>query len=47
MHRCMRTLGHLFRMKAPQFDSRRTPLRRQRERTTDIRSDMLRRWTRR
>lgn len=45
MHRRMRTLGRLFRMEAPQFDSRHNPLRRQRERIgADIRSDMLRRW---
>lgn len=47
IHRRMRTLGRLFRMEAPQFDSPRNPLRRQRERiAADIRSDMLRRWAR-
>ncbi len=47
MHRRMRTLGRLFRMEAPQFDSRRNPLRHQRERiAADIRNDMLRRWAR-
>ena len=47
MHRRMRTLGRLFRMEAPQFDSPRNPLRRQRERiAADIRNDMLRRWVR-
>ena len=47
MHRRMRTLGRLFRMEAPQFDSPRNPLRRQRERiAADIRNDMLRRWGR-
>ncbi|MCY4527622.1 MAG: hypothetical protein OXD46_01145, partial [Chloroflexi bacterium] len=47
MHRRMRTLGRLFRMEAPQFDSRHNPLRRQRERiAADIRSDILRRWAR-
>ena len=47
MHRRMRTLGRLFRMEAPQFDSARNPLRRQRERiAADIRNDILRRWAR-
>ncbi len=48
MHARMRTLGRLFRMEAPQFDSPRNPLRRQRERiAADIRSDIIRRWGRR
>ena len=47
MHRRMRTLGRLFRMEAPQFDSRHDGLRRQRERiAADIRNDILRRWAR-
>ena len=47
MHRRMRTLGRLFRMEAPQFDSRNNPLRRQRERiAADIRNDILHRWAR-
>ena len=48
MHDRMRTLGRrLFRMEAPQFDSRNNPLRRQREGiAAEIRSDILRRWER-
>jgi len=47
MHLRMHTLGRLFRMEAPQFDSPRNPLRRQREGiAADIRSDILRRWGR-
>lgn len=43
MHPRMRTLGHLYRMEAPQFDSGHNPLRRQRERiAADICSDILR-----
>ena len=47
MHPRMRTLGRLFRMEAPKFDSRHNPLRHQRESIgADIRSDTLRRWGR-
>lgn len=43
-HGRVRTLGCLFRMEAPQFDSRHNPLRRQRGRIgADARSDILRR----
>ncbi|MCY3754315.1 MAG: hypothetical protein OXG99_09540 [Alphaproteobacteria bacterium] len=47
MHARMHTLGRLFRMEAPLFDSRHNPLRRQREEIgADIRSDIMRRWGR-
>ena len=48
MHGRMRTLGRrLFRMEAPQFDSRDNPLRHQRESIgVEIRNDIMRRWRR-